>query len=256
VVFSPAEPRVPSTYFGARYYGSKIARFTTTDPVYTWRENLVDPQRWNRYAYARNNPLRYVDPDGRAIDVVADIGFIGYDLFDIGRSVYRGEGVSGTQLLALGGDVVGAAIPFATGVGAAIRAGSKVEHAVEAGRAAEHLVQAERAGARTGRGVDFVVAADGTAIPVSQSRMREGFNAVGFPSRPATQTAEQGAIHQVPTRYGATDVRTMGGSAHHPRRAVTTRAGPNDPTKLSGERFSGNVSRAERRDASHLKQDP
>jgi RHS repeat-associated protein len=54
-------------YFGARYYGSKIGRFTTTDPVYTWQENLVDPQRWNRYAYARNNPLRYVDPDGRAV---------------------------------------------------------------------------------------------------------------------------------------------------------------------------------------------
>jgi RHS repeat-associated protein len=54
-------------YFGARYYGSKIGRFTTTDPVYTWQENLVDPQRWNRYAYARNNPLRYVDPDGRTI---------------------------------------------------------------------------------------------------------------------------------------------------------------------------------------------
>jgi RHS repeat-associated protein len=52
-------------YFGARYYGSKIGRFTTVDPVYTWQENLVDPQRWNRYAYARNNPLRYVDPDGK-----------------------------------------------------------------------------------------------------------------------------------------------------------------------------------------------
>ena len=52
-------------YFGARYYGSRIGRFTTVDPVYTWRDNLVDPQRWNRYAYARNNPLRYTDPDGR-----------------------------------------------------------------------------------------------------------------------------------------------------------------------------------------------
>ena len=59
-------------YFGARYYGSKIGRFTTTDPVYTWQENLVDPQRWNRYAYARNNPLRYTDPDGRAtVDTIS-----------------------------------------------------------------------------------------------------------------------------------------------------------------------------------------
>ncbi len=67
VARAAAEPNVPGKYFGARYYGSKIGRFTTTDPVYTWRENLVDPQRWNRYAYARNNPLRYVDPDGKAI---------------------------------------------------------------------------------------------------------------------------------------------------------------------------------------------
>ena len=56
-------------YFGARYYSSKTARFTTVDPVYTWSENLVDPQRWNRYAYGRNNPLRNIDPDGRdAVD--------------------------------------------------------------------------------------------------------------------------------------------------------------------------------------------
>jgi RHS repeat-associated protein len=54
-------------YFGARYYQAKHARFTTVDPVYTCQENLVDPQRWNRYAYARNNPLRYTDPDGRVI---------------------------------------------------------------------------------------------------------------------------------------------------------------------------------------------
>ncbi len=52
-------------YFGARYYGSRIGRFTSIDPVYTWNENLFDPQRWNRYAYARNNQLRYVDPDGK-----------------------------------------------------------------------------------------------------------------------------------------------------------------------------------------------
>ena len=57
-------------YFGARYYGSEMGRFTTVDPVYTWRENLEDPQRWNRYVHTRNNPLRYVDPDGRASENV------------------------------------------------------------------------------------------------------------------------------------------------------------------------------------------
>ncbi len=53
-------------YFIARYYAPHLGRFTTIDPVFTWRESLIDPQRWNRYAYGRNNPLRYTDPDGRA----------------------------------------------------------------------------------------------------------------------------------------------------------------------------------------------
>ena len=52
-------------YFGARYYGSTIGRFTTVDPFLDQREALVDPQRWNRYSYGLNNPFRYVDPDGR-----------------------------------------------------------------------------------------------------------------------------------------------------------------------------------------------
>ena len=54
-------------YFGARYLSAKTARFTTTDPTFTLADNLVDPQRWNRYVYVRNNPLRYVDSDGRVI---------------------------------------------------------------------------------------------------------------------------------------------------------------------------------------------
>jgi RHS repeat-associated protein len=52
-------------YFGARYYGSRIGRFTTTDPVVSQKDAVLNPQKWNRYAYGRNNPLRYVDPDGR-----------------------------------------------------------------------------------------------------------------------------------------------------------------------------------------------
>jgi len=52
-------------YFGARYYGSKVGRLTTVDPLMTPTDNIFDPQRWNRYAYGRNSPLRHVDPDGR-----------------------------------------------------------------------------------------------------------------------------------------------------------------------------------------------
>jgi RHS repeat-associated protein len=51
-------------YFGARYYASRTGRFTTVDPALDIEAALVDPQRWNRYAYALNNPLKFTDPDG------------------------------------------------------------------------------------------------------------------------------------------------------------------------------------------------
>jgi RHS repeat-associated protein len=54
-------------YFGARYYGARGGRFTTVDPVLDTDTASIDPQQWNRYAYARNNPLRYTDPDGREV---------------------------------------------------------------------------------------------------------------------------------------------------------------------------------------------
>jgi RHS repeat-associated protein len=51
-------------YFGARHYRADIGRFTTVDPKPASARPEV-PETFNRYAYARNNPLLYVDPDGR-----------------------------------------------------------------------------------------------------------------------------------------------------------------------------------------------
>jgi RHS repeat-associated protein len=48
-------------YYGARYYDPVIGRFISRDPLAGKRES---PQTLNRYAYCRNNPLRYFDPAG------------------------------------------------------------------------------------------------------------------------------------------------------------------------------------------------
>jgi RHS repeat-associated protein len=50
-------------YFGARYYRPQVGRFTTVDPGHA-SATVDDPQSWNAYAYARNNPLRFIDPTG------------------------------------------------------------------------------------------------------------------------------------------------------------------------------------------------
>jgi RHS repeat-associated protein len=55
------DPESGLSYFGARYYRAWTGRFTTVDPVFA---GVSNPQRWNRYAYALNNPTVYVDPTG------------------------------------------------------------------------------------------------------------------------------------------------------------------------------------------------
>jgi RHS repeat-associated protein len=48
-------------YFGARYYSSAMGRFMSPDPG---KFTLSDPQTMNRYAYTRDNPLKFIDPTG------------------------------------------------------------------------------------------------------------------------------------------------------------------------------------------------
>jgi RHS repeat-associated protein len=55
------DPEAGLDHAPARAYQVRTGRFNRPDPVYA---GLFNPQRWNRYAYARNNPLRFVDPSG------------------------------------------------------------------------------------------------------------------------------------------------------------------------------------------------
>lgn len=51
-------------YFGARHYGSSLGRFMSTDPS-SASIDKTNPQSWNRYSYTYNNPLAYVDHNGK-----------------------------------------------------------------------------------------------------------------------------------------------------------------------------------------------
>ncbi|WP_347405073.1 polymorphic toxin-type HINT domain-containing protein [Micromonospora sp. WMMD1082] len=49
------------THLGAREYDPTTARFISVDPI----QNLADPQQWNGYHYANNNPTTFSDPSGK-----------------------------------------------------------------------------------------------------------------------------------------------------------------------------------------------
>jgi RHS repeat-associated protein len=54
-------------YAQARYYSSMHGRFLSVDPQHFQVTMGFDPQLFNLYAYGRNNPLKFVDPNGERV---------------------------------------------------------------------------------------------------------------------------------------------------------------------------------------------
>ena len=105
-------------YYGIRYYDKMLIGWTQADPLYRFTPDAarVEPRRAGLYAFSGNNPLRYIDPDGR-------------DWKDIGQRVPEGmravapvvQQVSqlGPPGRLAGAVVLGVAIGVALGTGAA-----------------------------------------------------------------------------------------------------------------------------------------
>lgn len=88
-------------YMNARYQNGTIGRFISQDPSF-WiinANNLINPQAMNSYSYSNNNPLKYIDPDGKdavikingndkTITIKADIYIYGKDAnADVAKSM-------------------------------------------------------------------------------------------------------------------------------------------------------------------------
>ncbi|HYU79716.1 MAG TPA: RHS repeat-associated core domain-containing protein, partial [Vicinamibacterales bacterium] len=128
-------------YFGGRYYASQTGRFTTVDPVLEIEQALVDPQRWNRYTYVANRPLKFVDPDGRNPLLIIPIL---YGLYELGSTAYdvyttyqtfRDPNATTTERAVTGGGLLlGAIAPgggYATGGRALFRSSLELGHHIE-----------------------------------------------------------------------------------------------------------------------------
>jgi hypothetical protein len=88
-----------------------------TDP--RW---LTYPQSQNSYSYGNQNPVNNVDPDGKYAESGLDLAFLAYDLSELNRNLDEGNyydaSVDGLSTV---GDLVGLALPGATGIGMGVR---------------------------------------------------------------------------------------------------------------------------------------
>jgi RHS repeat-associated protein len=83
-------------YMHARYYNGTLGRFLSLDPVLDARRNLKSPQRWNRYLYAADNPIAFLDPDGQK-DTIYIINTLGGGAFGPAAMAKLTAAVKGTR---------------------------------------------------------------------------------------------------------------------------------------------------------------
>jgi len=59
--------------FGARYYSSPIGRWLSPDIINLTSSRLINPgNTLNKYVYAADNPLKFIDRDGEDITIFYD----------------------------------------------------------------------------------------------------------------------------------------------------------------------------------------
>ena len=112
--------------FGARFYDPATAIFLQQDPLAEKYYNI------SPYAYCANNPVNFVDPDGRVIGFISDVVSVGIGVRSLIQNIQSGDlraaVFDGAGIVV---DVIAVAVPVIPGGVGYIRAGAKVSNAVD-----------------------------------------------------------------------------------------------------------------------------
>ena len=109
------------TDYGARMFSAPLARWTTPDP-------LADKYySTSPYAFCNNNPVNFVDPDGKVVGTVIDIISVGVGVYNLVTNLNQGNTQAALDDLAgIGLDLVSAFVPGVTVAAGATKTLAKV----------------------------------------------------------------------------------------------------------------------------------
>jgi RHS repeat-associated protein len=132
--------------YDARLYDPVLGRFIGADSVVP---DWYDPQALDRFAYARNNPLKYIDPDGHFFtpETIWDAANIGIGIASLYSNIKSGSwGSAVVDAVGVALDTGAAVIPIIPGgVSAGIKAGRLADKAVDTARAVDNVADALKA---------------------------------------------------------------------------------------------------------------
>lgn len=210
------------SYMQQRYMDPQLGMFLSVDPVVV---DMKSGAKFNRYAYALNNPYKFIDPDGRDEEWFSNVDQMGNPGFgnELGDDAFH---YNGSALLAL--STGGVTLP---GILRAI--------AAPFARAAVSEVQ--------GRTVAGVKVGDKPADT------RTALEDAGYMGTRILNDAgtESGTLHNVSSMK--MDVRVMdGGPKHPPRISVTREGNPRQPVNPENGKNFGNIPKGEQRTGSHI----
>ena len=237
-------------YYGARYYEPRLSLWISVDPISNYdprnNENYLDGEHnlgvYNTfnlapYGYCYQNPIRLIDPNGKQVDAVDFVPFLGS-----GRDIYRGfrDGDILTGAIGVGGliaDVftLGSGSVVTGGIKAGVKAGVKtavkqeIKQAAktETKVAAKALTQASKQGFKSASELgikDGMKTTSTKALELGQEFLGKGYREVG-PGRYVSADGKR------VFRMGDNDILGKHGGGPHVN-FETLKPNPNKPGKM------------------------
>ena len=237
-------------YYGARYYEPRLSLWISVDPISNYdprnNENYLDGEHnlgvYNTfnlapYGYCYQNPIRLIDPNGKQVDAVDFVPFLGS-----GRDIYRGfrDGDILTGAIGVGGliaDVftLGSGSVVTGGIKAGVKAGVKtavkqeIKQAAktETKVAAKALTKASKQGVKSASELgikDGMKTTSTKALELGQEFLGKGYREVG-PGRYVSADGKR------VFRMGDNDILGKHGGGPHVN-FETLKPNPNKPGKM------------------------